>query len=194
MIDDPKFTELDAIVIDEISMVRADLFDCVNLYMQTVCQNKKPFGGKQMIMIGDLYQLPPVVTSTEKRFFEDQYASPYFFSSKVVTKEKFSFTFHELDTVYRQKDQNFLKLLNGIRTKNLTDPMLNLLNEQVVDEGDREIAPGEMYLAGRNDKVNEINEIMLGKLTGKIMNFKAKARGAMKESAYPTDENLRLKI
>jgi superfamily I DNA and/or RNA helicase len=140
-IGNPLYTELDAIVIDEISMVRADIFDCINLYMQTVCENKLPFGGKQMIMIGDLYQLPPVVTSTDKRFFEEMYGSPYFFSSKVVANRKFNFNFHELDTVYRQKDQIFLQLLNEIRTKSLTDEMLNLLNEQVVAENDREIAP-----------------------------------------------------
>jgi superfamily I DNA and/or RNA helicase len=84
-IGDPKFTELDALVIDEISMVRADLFDYINLYLQIVCETNEPFGGKQMILIGDLYQLPPVVSSTEKKFFEESYESPYFFSSKVVT-------------------------------------------------------------------------------------------------------------
>lgn len=193
-IGDPKFTELDAIVIDEISMVRADLFDCVNLYLQIVCENKKPFGGKQMLLIGDLYQLPPVVTSTEKKFFEEIYPSPYFFSSKVITSGKFSFLFHELDKVYRQKDQHFLELLQGIRTKSLTDEMLTLLNQQVIAEDARDIAPGEMYLAGRNDKVDSINSLMLDRLEGETKTFQATIRGAMKEKSYPTDEILHLKI
>jgi hypothetical protein len=151
-VGDPKFTELDALVIDEISMVRADLFDYINLYLQIVCETKKPFGGKQMILIGDLYQLPPVVSSMERKFFSENYASPYFFSSKVITSGKFKFTFHELEKVYRQKEQHFLDLLNGIRTKSLTDEMLDHLNKQVVPENQREIAPGEMYLAAEMRK------------------------------------------
>jgi ATP-dependent exoDNAse (exonuclease V) alpha subunit len=193
-IGNPKFTALDALVIDEISMVRADLFDYINLYLQIVCETKKPFGGKQMILIGDLYQLPPVVSGTERKFFEESYESPYFFSSKAITSGKFKFIFHELEKVYRQKEQHFLDLLNGIRTKSLTDEMLNRLNEQVIPENTREIAPGEMYLAGRNAKVDEINTLMLGRLESPMISFKAKVRGAMKESAYPTDEILHLKV
>jgi hypothetical protein len=147
-----------------------------------------------MILIGDLYQLPPVVTATEKKFFEEQYGSPYFFSSKAITSGKFKFIFHELEQVYRQKEQHFLDLLNAIRTKSLTDEMLDRLNEQVISEHQREIAPGEMYLAGRNAKVDEINALMLGRLKSPVVSFKAKVRGAMKESAYPTDEILHLKV
>jgi ATP-dependent exoDNAse (exonuclease V) alpha subunit len=193
-VDDSKFTALDALVIDEISMVRADLFDYIDLYLQIVCKTKKPFGGKQMILIGDLYQLPPVVASTEKKFFEEQYASPYFFSSKVITSQKFKFIFHELEKVYRQKDQHFLELLNAIRTKSLTDEMLDRLNAQVIPDNQREIAPGEMYLAGKNAKVDEINALMLQKLESPAVSFTAKVRGAMKENAYPTDEVLRMKV
>ncbi|MDR3169467.1 MAG: AAA family ATPase [Candidatus Peribacteria bacterium] len=193
-VGDSKFTELDAIIIDEISMVRADLFDYINLYLQIVCESKTPFGGKQMILIGDLYQLPPVVSNAERKFFEENYASPYFFSSKVITSGKCKFTFHELEKVYRQKEQHFLDLLNGIRTKSLTDEMLARLNQQVIPENQREIAPGEMYLAGRNAKVDEINALMLEKLDTPIVSFNAKVRGAMKESAYPTDDILHLKV
>ncbi|MDR2190648.1 MAG: AAA family ATPase [Candidatus Peribacteria bacterium] len=193
-IGDPKFTELDAIVIDEISMVRADLFDCINLYLQIVCETKQPFGGKQMLLIGDLYQLPPVVSSTERQFFTESYPSPYFFSSNVITSGAFKFTFHELEKVYRQQDQHFLDLLNGIRTKSLTDEMLDHLNQQIIPDQQREIAPGEMYLAGRNSKVDEINAQMLEKLSTPSVSFTAKIRGTMKESSYPTDEVLHLKV
>jgi ATP-dependent exoDNAse (exonuclease V) alpha subunit len=139
-IGDPKFTELDAILIDEVSMVRADLFDCINHYMQIACENTQPFGGKQIILIGDLYQLPPVVTHMEKAFFTETYPSPYFFSSKVISSGNFKFIFHELGKVYRQKEQHFLELLQGIRTKNLTNTMLELLNQQVIEADTRDIA------------------------------------------------------
>jgi ATP-dependent exoDNAse (exonuclease V) alpha subunit len=140
-IGNPKFTELDAIVIDEISMVRADLFDCIDKYLQIVCENKLPFGGKQMIMIGDVFQLPPVVTSNESSFFREEYPNPYFFSSKVITSGKFKFRIHELEQVYRQNNQTFLDILQGIRTKNLTDEMLDLLNRRVIEDEERDIAP-----------------------------------------------------
>lgn len=193
-IGDPKFTELDAVVIDEISMVRADLFDCINIYMQTVCQNKFPFGWKQMIMIGDLFQLPPVVTFYEKQAFQDLYPSPYFFSAKIVRNWKFKFHYYQLQKVYRQDDQSFISILNEIRNKNLTSDSLLALHNQVILDPEREIAPWEMYLATRNDVVNQINADKLNALDSQEYVFQAKVKWNMKSSAYPTEESLYLKV
>ena len=193
-IGNPKFTELDAIVIDEISMVRADLFDHINRYLQIVCKNKKPFGGIQMLLIGDLYQLPPVVRRDEAEFFRQTYASPYFFSSNVVTSGKFTFTFLELETVYRQQDQLFLSFLNAIRTKNLTTTTFDQLNQQGVRTDDWEIAPWEMYLAGKNDVVDRINLQKLEELPGEAQLFLGSLDGVMREHSLPTETELWLKV
>lgn len=193
-VGDPMFTELDAIVIDEISMVRADLFDYINLYLQIVCENKLPFGGKQMILIGDLFQLPPVVTSEERVFFRSKYSSPYFFSSKVITNGDFSFTFHELEHIYRQKDQFFIDILNTIREDLCDQDTLDQLNERVVTKEEFSLKPGDMYLAGKNSTVDEINQKMLEKLEEESELFPAIVKGAMSPSYFPTEEKLVLKI
>ena len=193
-IGDPTFTELDAIVIDEISMMRADLFDFINLYLQIVCENSLAFGGKQMILIGDLFQLPPVVTSEERDYFRDNYLSPYFFSSKVVANGEFSFTFHELEKIYRQNDQIFIDILNSIREKKADEAILSQLNECVVGEQRFEIKPGDMYLAGRNSTVDELNREMLEALEGEEFCFPAEVKGRMSPSAFPTEEKLKLKV
>jgi ATP-dependent exoDNAse (exonuclease V) alpha subunit len=122
---------LDAIVIDEISMVRADMLDCIHEFLKIVRESKKPFGGVQMIMIGDLYQLPPVVTSNERAFFQNEYPSPYFFDAKIIRQKSFEMEFVELEKVYRQSDQSFIDILNAIRTKTLENKHLALLNRRV---------------------------------------------------------------
>ena len=129
---DPKFTELDTIVIDEISMVRADMFDCMDVFLREVRESKEPFGGVQMIMIGDLYQLSPVVSNSEKDFFVKEYMSPYFFSAKVAQSKKFTMEFIELEKVYRQSDASFIEILNAIRTKTIEDKHFVMLNRNVV--------------------------------------------------------------
>ncbi|MEI7919463.1 MAG: hypothetical protein WCH65_04630 [bacterium] len=156
-LDDPKFTELDALVIDEISMVRADLLDCIDVFLKMVRDSKQPFGGVQMIMIGDLYQLSPVVTSMEKLFFSQEYASPYFFDAKVFQQKNFVMQFIELEKIYRQTDQKFITILNAIRTKTLEPHHLSSLNACVVQNISL-VEEGMIYLAGTNAKVDEINQ------------------------------------
>ncbi|HBA54225.1 MAG TPA: AAA family ATPase, partial [Syntrophorhabdus aromaticivorans] len=107
------FKELDAVIIDEISMVRADLLDCVEKALRlNGPSRKKWFGGIQMIFIGDLYQLPPVVTSAEKEIFTHRYETPYFFSAQVFEEATFDMELVELETVYRQTEPDFVALLN----------------------------------------------------------------------------------
>ena len=112
------YKELDAIVIDEASMVRADLLDCIDKFLRLNTGKKKPFGGVQMIFIGDLYQLPPVVTGNEKEFFTTHYKSPYFFDATIMKELKIEFI--ELEKIYRQKDENFIAVLNAIRNNSVT--------------------------------------------------------------------------
>jgi hypothetical protein len=125
-----------------------------------------------MILIGDLYQLPPVVTREESEYFMERYTSPYFFASDIVSSGKFKFSFFELEMVYRQQDQHFLSFLNAIRIKNLTETTFDVLNQQVIGDDEREIAPGEMYLAGRNDVVDRINLQKLEELPGLAQVFR----------------------
>jgi len=114
------YAQLDALVIDEISMVRADLLDCVNTFLKMHGRVKgKPFGGIQMIFFGDLYQLPPVVTSSEKEIFEDVYKSPYFFNANVMNEITLEIV--ELNKIYRQKDGTFIDILNSVRNKSIAD-------------------------------------------------------------------------
>ncbi len=113
------FREIDTIVIDEISMVRADLLDCIDRFLRLNGRNGSlPFGGTQMVFIGDLYQLPPVVTNREKRIFTEHYPSPYFFDAHVF--KELNLEFIELEKVYRQKDERFIELLNQIRNNTIT--------------------------------------------------------------------------
>lgn len=190
-IGDPKFTELDTIVIDEISMVRADMMDCIHEFLKIVRWSSLPFGGVQLIMIGDLYQLPPVVTKFEKEFFQKEYPSPYFFDAKIIKKKTFGMEFVELEKVYRQSDQKFIDILNAIRTKTLASKHLDLLNTRVSEDID--IADGMVYLAWTNAIVNTINQTYLADVDARALNFKASSKGEMQGRQLPADAKLILK-
>ena len=189
--DDPKFTELDTLVIDEISMVRADMMDCMHEFLKTVRGSSQPFGGVQLIMIGDLYQLPPVVTTHEKLFFSKEYPSPYFFDAKVVKQKSFVMEFIELEKVYRQSDQAFISVLNAIRTKTLEDEHLDLLNRRV--SRDIKLTDGMVYLAWTNAMVDTINDKYLAEVNKPAVVFKGHAKGEIQERQFPNDFKLLLK-
>ncbi len=124
------YRKLDAIVIDEVSMVRADLLDCVDAFLRlNGPEADAPFGGLQMIFIGDLYQLPPVVSSAEKMLFKTLYPSPYFFSA--LAFQGLEMEFVELEKIYRQQDGRFIDLLNAIRNRTVTEEDLELLNSRL---------------------------------------------------------------
>jgi len=121
------YKKLTTIVMDEVSMARADLLDCVDKFLRLNGPDpKRPFGGVQMIFIGDLYQLPPVVCSREKEIFRVHYKSHYFFSAEVFGQLDMEFV--ELEKVYRQKDDEFIRLLNAIRNRTVSDDDLALFN------------------------------------------------------------------
>ncbi|OGJ51857.1 AAA family ATPase [Candidatus Peregrinibacteria bacterium RIFOXYB2_FULL_32_7] len=192
------YKKLDLIVIDEVSMVRADLMDCVNIFLQNALQNNNAFGSIKMIFIGDLYQLPPVVTSEERNIFKSFYDSPYFFSSKIIqnlqsTSSKQKLEFIELDKIYRQKDEKFINLLNVIRNKTIEDEHLKILNKRV-RENTEKYGNEYIVLTSVNKQAQEINEINLDKLPSKLYIYEGEADGDFKEKDFPTELNLRLKV
>jgi len=189
------YRQLKTIIIDEISMVRADLLDCVDKFLRLHGPIKHlPFGGVQMIFIGDLYQLSPVVTSREKDLFSGRpYVTPYFFSANVFSQSDFTMEFIELEKVYRQKDEQFLRLLNSVRNKTATRGDLAWLNERC--QPDFQPATNDFYitLTATNDQADSINEQELGKLTTKLYSFSAEIKGDFGQEYFPTAEVLRLK-
>ena len=186
------YKKLKTIVIDEVSMVRADLLDCVDKFLRlNGPHSKQPFGGVQMIFIGDLYQLPPVVTSAEREIFRSHYASPYFFSAKVM--EELEMEFVELEKVYRQKDDEFIRLLNAIRNKSVTEEDIALFNRRC--DPSFEISGKDFYisLTSTNDLADSINEQRLAQLPGKVWKAQGDVRGDFGKEYLPTAVELKLK-
>jgi ATP-dependent DNA helicase PIF1 len=186
------YRKLDAIVIDEISMVRADLLDCVDRFLRLNGPDPDvPFGGIQMIFIGDLYQLPPVVTGTEKAAFESLYETPYFYSARCFAPLKMEFI--ELEKVYRQRDQSFIDLLNAIRNNSINEEGLKLINERY--DPDFEPPHGRMYiyLTTTNDMAGQINESRLQKLRSTAHTFHAVVEGDFGDEYLPTKKELQVK-
>lgn len=202
--DKAVYKKLDAIVIDEISMVRADLLDCVDVFLRLHGRGKSmPFGGIQMIFIGDLYQLPPVVTSRGKALFMDYYKSPYFFDAMVFGGNKtFNMEFIELEKVYRQKDASFLKLLNVIRNNTATDNDMNEINKRYIpdfrekggstikDFGDKDFS---IYLTTTNNLADSINIKKLAEIKGKEYRYTGALEGDFSAKDLPTGMEIVLK-
>jgi ATP-dependent DNA helicase PIF1 len=185
---------LDTLVIDEISMVRADLLDCVEKFLRlNGPRSSQPFGGLQMILIGDLYQLPPVLTSAEKNVFSLHYETPYFFSSRILNDPEFNLELVELEKIYRQTDADFIGLLNAIRNRSADEDDLTRLNRNCQPD----FVPPEnefyIYLTSTNDQALTRNREKLGRLPGKTFSYEATANGDFERSAYPTDEHLEVK-
>lgn len=187
------YKNLRTIIIDEVSMVRADLLDCVDEFLKKHGPKKgASFGGVQMIFIGDLYQLPPVVTSDMRKLFTDFYESPYFFSAKSLAGE--SLEIMELEKIYRQKDDVFAGLLNRIRNKSATPEDMELLNQRV----DPEFMPpeDEFYVRLTTTKRNadNINERMLSNLRGEFHLSEATVTGDFNKDQFPTATSLAYKV
>jgi len=189
------FNALEILVIDEISMVRADLLDSIDSFLQAVRHKPHAFGGVKLIMVGDLHQLPPVVTFLEKDALASLYESPYFFSSQV-----FNSLFDgllpqlkliELETIYRQADQKFIDLLNRIRNKETTEMDLNLLNERLTSEG--EALDNYIILTTINDQADKMNQIKLDEIEGPTYTFNAVRSGSFPAQQFPAGETIYLK-
>lgn len=190
------YREVETIVIDEISMVRADLFDAIDVFLKAVMNNHEPFGGKQIVMIGDLYQLPPVVRDDEAEALAKVYKTPYFFSAKVmkeICEEKNGLSFVELEKIYRQSDRKFIEVLNAVRNCSAKSEHLKLLNSRCVDCEDDEDIGEAIILTTTNKLAERINFSRLSALAGKAKIYKANTNGRFQEKDAPTDEQLALK-
>lgn len=186
------YKNLETIIIDEISMVRADLLDNIDLFLRLNRNNPEPFGGVQMLFFGDLFQLPPVVASdAEAMLFNNYYESPYFFSAHLFDRG-YTMEMLELHKVYRQENRYFLRLLDAIRTNRMDFEDLEELNERYLPEFDLE--DHYITLSPRNYKVDQINERRLNELKEQEEVFFADVKGNFDPRLYPTEQALKLKL
>lgn len=181
--------KIDTVIIDEASMVRADLMDGIDYALRLNRSDKRPFGGAQVILIGDLLQLPPVVRKDMKDFFERIYNTPFFFSAKVFRETTLRTI--ELTHIFRQKDPTFVTLLNAIRDHVQTDQHLDTLNRRIVVE--EEQGGAYITLTTKNDLAERINNERLMKIQAPLFTFTAHVSGEFEEKDYPTEFNLVLK-
>ncbi len=187
------YTKLDVIIIDEISMVRADMLDNIDIFLRVNRNVDAPFGGVQMVFFGDLFQLPPVIASDfEKRHFVTHYESPYFFSADIITKTDYEFSMIELHQVFRQDERKFINLLDSIRLNHFDYDDMEELNERVVDLP--EDAEYYITLTSRNKTAEEINTEEINKLTSEPFTYTANLTGTFNPRLFPTDPVLMLKV
>ena len=182
---------MDLLVIDEISMVRADLLDAVDEMLRRYRDPYKPFGGVQLLMIGDLQQLAPVVKDEEWQMLSKYYDTPYFFSSRALKQTEYCTI--ELKTVYRQNDGDFLELLNRIRENHCDPQVLETLNRRYIPGFQPRKEEGYIRLVTHNYQAQRINSYELEQLPGRTYAFRATVEGKFPEYSYPTDEVLELK-
>ncbi len=184
--------ELQLLIIDEISMVRADVFEGIDHSLRLARKNNDPFGGVQICVIGDLFQLPPVVSREEKAFYAQHYDSPFFFCTKAY--ELAEFTNLQFNTIHRQNDSDFVGILNAIRAGECNDNDLQLLNNRVSPKATP--AVGTLVLTTTNALAEDINNTKLQQLSGKSIAYEGEISGdfAMKGNRLPALEDLQLKI
>lgn len=185
------FKSLHAIVIDELSMVRADIMQAIDYSLRLNTGNHyEPFGGVQIIAFGDLYQLPPVAGGHELEYLQEAYNGIYFFNAPAFQQGGFKKI--ELTQMFRQKDDEFIDVLNRIREKAYTPEDLSVLNERVGKQPDLETPV--ITLASTNKIVDSINKKELEKLRGREFVYKANVRGNFKEKDFPTAKKIMLKV
>ena len=185
------FRTIDLLVIDEISMVRADLLDAIDDRLREYRKQKySPFGGVQCLFIGDLQQLPPVVRDEDWALMQKHYSTPFFFSSKALQES--SYVTIELKKIYRQADEKFISILNEVRNNHLSMESLNELNKHYLPE--YEPKEGEIFLTTHNKIADAFNEKKLNELEEESNIYNAIIKDRFPESMYPVDESLELKI
>lgn len=182
---------LDLLVIDEISMVRADLLDAIDSVLRRYKDHSRPFGGVQLLMIGDLQQLSPVVKDNEIQLLKPHYDTFYFFGSHALRQSRYVTI--ELSTIYRQTDENFVRILNAIRERRIDANLLNRLNERYLPNFPADKSDGYIRLTTHNHTAQAYNEQRLNELPTKAYAFQAKVEGNFNESLFPADATLLLK-
>lgn len=192
-----KIRNVDVIVIDEISMVRADMIDAMDKALRIHKDDNKPFGGVQVIFMGDLHQLPPIIGNDINKIYFDQYSTPFFFSANVFMS--YSMPYLNLEKIFRQKDQKFIDVLNSVRERDVNlYPSLEIINENVLKDKKKlakEMVNGEtICITTTNYKSKNINDYFLNRLTCDFYHFNAKITGDFSEKLYPTDNSLKLGV
>ena len=183
---------LELLIIDEVSMLRADLLDAIDFMLKFVRRNNEPFGGIQVLFIGDLLQLPPVVKNDEWSILSSYYNGIYFFNSQILSA--FPPLVIELTTIFRQKDDEFIELLNNLRNNRFTEQNIALLNSKVINDPQSFDKSGCITLSTHNAKADEINAKELLKLTSKTVEYSAEITGDFPEHIFPLDQQLELKV
>ena len=183
---------LDLVIIDEISMVRADLLDGMDQVMRRYKNRSKVFGGAQILMIGDLQQLAPVVRPNEWSLLQNHYETVYFFSSKAF--QEANVVSIELKHIYRQKNEDFITILNEIRNNNLSSTSAKILNERYNPTFSPNKEEGYITLTTHNNRANLINNSELNKITNNSRFFEAEISGKFSENSYPNAAKLELKV
>lgn len=185
------YQNIDMVIIDEISMVRADIIDNINIFLRINRGINLPFGGVQMVFFGDMFQLPPVVSNPfEKQYFATYYSSPYFFAAHVM--KTVHFIMIELFEVYRQAERRFIRLLDQIRLNEADYDDLMEINERYIS-----LPESKDYfitLSSRNDIANQLNNSELTLIQNRTYEFRASVTGEFNPQLFPTDLNLQLKV
>jgi nucleoside-triphosphatase THEP1 len=185
--------ELELLIIDEVSMLRADLLDAIDTVLRSVRRkNNLPFGGVQVLFIGDLLQLPPVVKEDEWRFLRHYYKTAFFFDSQVLQQNRPLYI--ELNKIYRQADNTFINVLNNLRNNEVTKQDIELLNSYYKPNLNLAESNSYIHLTTHNNKADSLNKQSLQNLGGKSYFFKAEITGDFNEYAYPVEANLELKM
>ncbi|GGF26654.1 helix-turn-helix domain-containing protein [Flavobacterium limi] len=183
---------MELLIIDEVSMLRADLLDAIDFMMQTVRKNSLAFGGVQVLFIGDLLQLPPVIRDEEWRTLRNYYKGKFFFHSHVIQQNPPLYI--ELSKIYRQTDDSFISVLNNLRNNQITPQDIQILNEYVQPDFDLKNNPGYITLTTHNAKADSINEQAIGDLAGNEFVYQPFIVGDFPEKIFPVEENLKLKV
>jgi hypothetical protein len=183
---------LELLIIDEISMVRCDVLDAIDIILKHFrYRHYEPFGGVQMLLIGDMYQLPPVAVEEEWNILSTFYSSPYFFDSLVM--QRYPPLHIELEKIYRQSDPQFISLLNKVRNNEMDHDATQLLHERYGPMFQPIKEQGYITLATHNYLADNINAKELQRLSGNLFTFKATVEGEFSEKSYPVEELLQLK-
>lgn len=184
--------QLELLIIDEISMVRCDMMDAIDTVLRHIRKRQhERFGGVQVLFIGDMFQLPPVIKEQEWKLLSDYYNSPYFFDS-IVIKESPP-VYIEFSKIYRQSEERFIQLLNQVRNNELDEEGLKILDSRFNSTSRRAKHDGYIILTTHNDRARNINAIELQKLDGRLFSFNAVITGEFYDNAFPADELLQLK-
>ncbi len=183
---------LELLIIDEISMVRSDTMDAIDQTLRSLRRSMHPFGGVQLLMIGDLQQLAPICRDEEWDLLREHYNSPYFFDSQALSRAQYVTI--ELDEIFRQRDRSFTDILNEVRENRVSEEALKCLNERYIPDFDPSDSEDYIVLTTHNRTANSINSRKLAALKTRTYHFDATTKGNFSEVSYPNDERLELKV